>query len=130
MFYHRNSSTPFTYNVTFSNTTAIVTLALNTNKANLVLEFAGQRVSYFQSSNSSTYRLGDPSNVSGMDGNVTVGLNTSDPNFPRFTWVNGSNIVFSKSSGRWEATSGTIGNLQRLNVLNLLILPGTIFWLF
>ncbi|GLB38017.1 putative CTD kinase subunit gamma CTK3 C-terminus [Lyophyllum shimeji] len=71
-----NSSTPFTYNVTFSNATASATFTLSTSGGNLTLQFAGDR--------SDTRLPVSPA----------IELNASDPTKPTFTYANGTAFSF------------------------------------
>ncbi|GLB33159.1 hypothetical protein LshimejAT787_0100440 [Lyophyllum shimeji] len=76
--YTWNSSIPFTYDMTFSNTTASATFFLNAPYGALTLQFSGDRA------DSRPHKWPFPA----------IGLNTSNPTKPTFTYSNGTAFSF------------------------------------
>ncbi|KAF8060246.1 hypothetical protein FPV67DRAFT_1453361 [Lyophyllum atratum] len=87
----RNSSIPFTYDMTFSNTTASATFFLNAPYGALTLQFSGDRADI------RPHKSPFPA----------IGLDTSDPSKPSFTYSNGTAFSFVNDpyDGRWYATA-------------------------
>ncbi|KAF8055169.1 hypothetical protein FPV67DRAFT_1745338 [Lyophyllum atratum] len=92
--YTWNSSIPFTYDMRFSNTTASATFFLNAPYGALTLQFSGDR-----EDSRPRYSPFGPF--------PAIGLDTSDPRKPTFTYSNGTAFSFVNDpyDGRWYATA-------------------------
>jgi hypothetical protein len=99
----RNDSTPINFTLSFTNTTAALTLTTtmlsNINKlpvSTLILSFTGSR----------------NDNPVPYEGHIfdqyPIQLNTSDASTPHFNFVNGSQIFFSNDSGTWDVAATPI----------------------
>ena len=84
---NRNNSTPFTYSVTFSNSTATVSITTNITNSSMTLSFTGDRITNFTA------------------GYPQLELDTSDSSMPHFRYINDSSIHFKDISGTWEAAA-------------------------
>jgi hypothetical protein len=91
----RNASTPITYTLSFTNTTAF--LSLNTSQlnpgtqnplSNMTLTFSGSR--------NNTLTL--PSAYRAEHHQYNIQLNTSDPSMPHFSYLDGTQIAFTNRS--------------------------------
>lgn len=81
----------------------------------LFLSFSGSRVSYYNTnphryyaSAESHYSIHDPDNISGLNDNDTIQLDTSDTSTPKFQFVNGSNFWFvncAQAPSEWDPTA-------------------------
>ncbi|KAJ5162309.1 hypothetical protein N7492_007701 [Penicillium capsulatum] len=111
-----NSTTPFTYGVTFTNTTAEAKFSLEGPQGTVQFSFTGKRVEA---------RNNSQSDMSNNGISTPVSLNTSDPSMPRFNFVNGSEIHWKNSSrGMWRTTpskSSAVSVFNHLGVLNWML---------
>jgi hypothetical protein len=99
----RNSSTSPSYSLTFTNTTA--SLTITTNMLNLVTKRLVSTLTLtFTGSRNDT---SSPSSKSQHDLNP-IQLNTSDPSIPRFQFLNSSDIFFANISSTWSVAATPI----------------------
>ena len=84
---NRSDSTPFTYSVTFSNSTATASITTNITNSSMTLSFTGNRITNFTA------------------GYPQLELDTSDSSMPHFRYINDSSIHFKDISGTWEAAA-------------------------
>lgn len=84
---NRSDSTPFTYSVTFSNSTATASITTNITNSSMTLSFTGDRITDFTA------------------GYPQLELDTSDSSMPHFKYINDSSIHFKHISGTWEAAA-------------------------
>ncbi|KAJ5658439.1 uncharacterized protein N7484_002088 [Penicillium longicatenatum] len=97
-----NTTTPFTYALNFTNTSAQALFSLTAPSGTVEFFFSGLRVDGGQSSTSQTPEV-DPYN----NGNYTpISLNASGE-YPSFTFVNGSGIGWKNHSDGWDATASS-----------------------
>ncbi|GIJ81699.1 hypothetical protein Asppvi_000199 [Aspergillus pseudoviridinutans] len=91
-----NFTTPFTYAVNFTNTTAEAQFSLTAPSGSVTFSFLGNRVD-----------KNEPYMEPYNNGNYTpVSLNTSNPSKPSFNFVNGSQFVWKNwSHGEWSAVA-------------------------
>ncbi|KAL1979591.1 hypothetical protein VTN96DRAFT_5526 [Rasamsonia emersonii] len=88
-------TTPFTYQLAFTNNTASLDLTLSTIWGFLVLNYTGKRTD------------------SGAPSNETVVLNTTNPTKPVFTYVNGSTFEWYNITGHgYGVTAGSMAALS------------------
>jgi hypothetical protein len=90
----RNASTPLSYTISFSNSTASLSLVTTIPNSVLTLSFTGTRNDTFTSLQK-----------------FPIQLNTSsfNPEIPHFNYLNGSEILFAKDSlGGWTAAASPI----------------------
>ncbi|RHZ48371.1 uncharacterized protein CDV56_103214 [Aspergillus thermomutatus] len=101
-----NSTTPFTYAVNFTNTTAEVLFSLTAPLGSVTFSFSGTRVDR----NSAGSPIVEPYN----NGNYTpIALNTSNPMEPTFNFINGSQFIWKNySHGEWSAVATSATGLS------------------
>ena len=120
----RNETTPFTYAVNFTNTTSTALWTLAAPYGTVSLSFSGTRADDLD--NEPYYT---PTNPRDNGQYAVISLNTSDPKVPRFTFANGSKIVFGKQTGdygTWEikAVAAKPIRIQWLLLLGMVGLSG------
>ncbi|KAF7121818.1 hypothetical protein CNMCM5793_009371 [Aspergillus hiratsukae] len=94
-----NSTTPFTYAVNFTNTTAEALFSLTAPLGSVTFSFTGARVD--------KNTAGSPRAQPYDNGHYTpISMNTSNPSKPSFNFVNGSQFVWKNwSRGDWSAVA-------------------------
>jgi hypothetical protein len=86
----RNSSTPVSYNLTVTNSTASLSLRTSILTSNTLA--ATMELGFFGSRNLTAQK-------------ASIQLDTTDPSVPKFQYMNGSQIYFSNHSGTWIAAA-------------------------
>jgi hypothetical protein len=121
---HRNSSTPFTYALNFTNSTVSALFTLTAPYGIVSISYSGSRVDELQ------YKYDSWNPVD--NGNYTaIALNTSNPKVPGFMFANGSRIEFKDNIAFASQTSNgfQVASKQWIASLGIVGLASFIFFL-